>query len=95
MPQERQVRLICTKQPVSFRLQLFLFQGWNAVEPGADAFSAQRQVLEHAEEETGESFGHFKVSQILLLPDKRRIQFNSVARGGRKRKGGEEKSRAG
>ena len=34
---------------------LFLSQGRNAAEPGADAFSAERQVLELAEEKTGGS----------------------------------------
>ena len=41
-------------QTINFFGESIFLQGWNAVESGADAFSAQSQVLEHAEEKTGE-----------------------------------------
>ena len=32
------------------------FQGWYAVDPGADPFSAQREILELAKEKRGKGF---------------------------------------
>ena len=60
---------------------VFLIQGWHAVEPGADTFSAQGEVLERAEEKTGKHLvDKFHIISILLLPGKRSI--NSLARPG-------------
>ena len=62
---------------------VFLIQGWHAVEPGTDTFSAQGEVLERAKEKTGKHLVDkffFHVISILLLPGKRSI--NSLARPG-------------